>query len=203
MVLQAAGDISAGFAQGLTHNVAPALEGLSERLTRPGAAFLDVGVGVAGLAIAMARLCPVLRIVGVDPWQPSLRLARENVERAGLGGRIELREQGGETLEDEGAFDLAWVASAFMPERVLPQVCARAHRALRPGGWMLLGMLNQGPDPQTAALVRLRATLWGGPLWASVEGEAVLRDSGLVEVRTLPGPPGALTTLVAGRRKPG
>ena len=203
VILQAAGDISAGFAQGLTRNVAPALEGLSERLTAPGAAFLDVGVGVAGLAIAMARLCPELRIVGVDPWQPSLRLARENVDRAGLGDRIELREQGGETLEDEGAFDLAWVASAFMPERVVPRICARAHRALRPGGWMLLGMLNLGQDPQTAALVGLRATLWGGPLWTGGEGETVLREGGLVEVRTLPGPPGALTTLVAGRRKPG
>ena len=120
MVLQAAGDISAGFAQGLTRNVAPALEGLSERLARPGATFLDVGVGVASLAIAMARLCPELRIVGVDPWQPSLRLARENVDRAGLGDRIELREQGGETLEDEAAFDLAWLATAFMPERLIP-----------------------------------------------------------------------------------
>jgi hypothetical protein len=64
-------------------------------------------------------------------------------------------------------------------------------------------MINPGENPQTAALVRLRATLWGGPLWTGAQGEAVLRDSGLVDVRTLPSPPGALTTLVAGRRKPG
>src|SRR5687767_11479841 len=40
-ILQAGGDTSAGFAQGLTRMVAPALEGLSERLGRPGASFLD------------------------------------------------------------------------------------------------------------------------------------------------------------------
>jgi SAM-dependent methyltransferase len=202
VILQGAGDVSAGFALGLTRNVAPALEGLSERLARPGAAFLDVGVGVAGLAIAMARLSPGLRIVGVDPWQPSLRLARENVSRAGLADRIELREQGGETLEDEATFDLAWLATAFMPERIIPQVCARAHHALRPGGWLLFGMVNPGENPQAAALMRLRTVLWGGPLWTGAQGETVLREIGLVDVRTLPSPPGALTTLVAGRRKP-
>ena len=181
--------------------MAPALEGLSERLARPGAAFLDVGVGVAGLAIAMARLSPELRIVGVDPW--SLRCGWPARTSTGPGSPTASScANRGETLEDEAAFDLAWVAAVFMPERVLPAVCARAHQALRPGGWLLLGMLNHGQDAQTAALVRLRATLWGGPLWTGVQGEALLRDSGLVDVRTLPGPPGALTTLVAGRRKP-
>jgi predicted O-methyltransferase YrrM len=69
--------------------------GLAERLRSAGAALLDVEWGVARSAIALAQMWPELRIVGIDPWEPSLRLARENVDQADLGGRIELRQQGG------------------------------------------------------------------------------------------------------------
>ena len=79
---------------------------------------------------------PNLRIVGIDVFKPSLRLARENVEKAGLLDRIELREQGAEALEDDEAFDLAWMPTVFMPERVIPEATERTHRALRPAaGW--------------------------------------------------------------------
>jgi hypothetical protein len=83
-ILRAGGEVSAGFALALRDVIAPSLKGLEQRLASPDGAFLDVGVGVAGLAIAMARLWPALGVVGVDPWPPSLALARENVERAGL-----------------------------------------------------------------------------------------------------------------------
>ena len=62
-ILRAAGETSAGFADVLKQMIAPRLSGLSERLEARGS-FLDVGVGVAGLAIAMARLWPTLRVVG-------------------------------------------------------------------------------------------------------------------------------------------
>ncbi len=199
-LLQAAGDTSAGFAHGLTHVVAPALDGLAERLGKPGAAFLDIGVGVAGLAIALARLWPELRVVGIDTWQPSLVRARTNVERAGLRTRIELREQRAESLEDDAAFDLAWVPLPFMSEQVIPATLQRARRAVRPGGWALIGLTNPGPDPAMAAVVRLRTTMWGGPLLSTGNAEHLLRDAGFTEVVSLPTPPGSIVALVAGRR---
>jgi hypothetical protein len=52
-ILQAGGELSAGFANTLTHTIAPGLDGLSPRLRSPGGSFLDVGVGVAGLSIAL------------------------------------------------------------------------------------------------------------------------------------------------------
>ena len=62
-----------GFARVLRDTVAPQLDGSRGAARRAeGASFLDVGVGVAGLAIAMAGQWPNLRVVGIDPWEPSL-----------------------------------------------------------------------------------------------------------------------------------
>ena len=202
-VLQAVGDFARDHAHALTQNVVPALAGLSERFGAPGAAFLDIGVGVAGLAIEMAELWPNIRIVGIDVWQPSLRLARKNVNAVGLRERIELREQSADKLEDDNAFDLAWVPMIFMPEQVLPATTERVLRALRPGGWVVFALANFGAlDKTSAAFWRLRTTTWGGPLWAPDDVEKLMRDHGFVETRTLPAPHGVPVALVVGRRKP-
>lgn len=99
-ILQAGGEVSISFADPLTRTIIPSLEGLSQRLDSPDGAFLDVGVGIAGLSIAMARLWSSLRVVGIDLWAPSLVLAHENVRSAGLTEHIELREQAVEVLSD-------------------------------------------------------------------------------------------------------
>ena len=57
--------------------------GLSEVLRRRGA-FLDVGTGVGSLAIEAARSWSALRVVGIDPWEPALALARKNIAQSGL-----------------------------------------------------------------------------------------------------------------------
>jgi predicted nucleic acid-binding protein len=81
----------------------------------------DVGVGTAGLAIAMANLWSSLKVVGIDPWATSVTLAQENVQNAGLAERIQLREQAVEAFWDTNQFDLAWLPSAFIPERVISE----------------------------------------------------------------------------------
>ena len=199
-VLQAAGDVSAGFPGALRRAIAPRLDGLPERLAAAGASFLDVGVGVAAMAVEMVRQWPSLRVVGLDPWAPSLAITRENVRAAGLADRIELREQGAERLPDENRFDLAWVPSVFIPGQALPAVLERSARALRPGGWLLLAFANPGSDPLAAALTRLRTALWGGAPLAPAEAEGLLARSGLVEVKTLPSPPNSTVAMAAGRR---
>src|SRR5262245_30186713 len=55
--------------------------------------FLDVGTGVGLLAVAATSVWPTASVVGIDTWKPSLERATTNVEAAGLGERIELREQ--------------------------------------------------------------------------------------------------------------
>ena len=201
-ILQAGGEVSAGFAGALTNRIVPGLEGLAQRLGSSDGSFLDVGVGVAGLSIAMMRLWPGLRVIGIDPWSPALTLAQENVRRAGLTDRIELRPQSVGDLSEIEAFDLAWLPSAFIPSKLISMACENIFRALRPGGWLLFAMAHSSVDPVTASLVRLRTALWGGCPMAPAEVEILLSRTGLVDVRALPSPPGAIVALVAGRRLP-
>lgn len=200
-LLQTFGALTKNLPVVLKRVFAPQLDGLGHRLEQKGAAFLDVGVGVGALAIEMARAFPELRVVGVDPWAPSLALARENVAQAGLAERIELRRQGGEELTDRSAFDLAWIASPFMPEEVVPAVLERVLAGLRAGGWALFAIARPSTEPLADALWRFRVRTYGGGLSTIEAAEALLRRMGYTEVRALPSPPGAIAATVAGRRK--
>jgi precorrin-6B methylase 2 len=196
-LLQATGDATCGFAQLLHETLAPQLDGLAERLARPGAAFLDIGAGVARLAIEMATSHPKLRVVGLEPWGPSLELARENVTAAGLQGRVEIREQAGEDVAVSESYDLAWIPGAFLPGRVIPILVARVLRALRPGGWLLFALPSTSDDALATALARFRTVMFGGEPVSAPEVEAQLAHAGFVETRTLSVRVG---TLVAARR---
>jgi hypothetical protein len=65
-LLQSIGEFSATFPNALKQTL-PRLEGLADRLESPDGALLDVGVGIGAIAIAMARVWPRLRVVGIDP----------------------------------------------------------------------------------------------------------------------------------------
>lgn len=201
-ILLSIGETARLHAQTVTRDIVPACVGLKERLAGPGSRLLDVGVGVAGSAIALAQMWPELQIVGIDPWQPSLRLARENVERAGLSERIELREQGVETLEDQNAYDYVYFANTFIPERLAVTGLQRTLAALRPGGWISVASTNEAAPAPLAALFRLRETFWGGTAWRTADAERVLRETGFAEVHSPPVPPLALATWTLARRAP-
>jgi cyclopropane fatty-acyl-phospholipid synthase-like methyltransferase len=148
----------------------------------------------------MARTWPSLHVVGLDVWAPALAIARENVRAAQLEERIELREAAGESIADEEAFDLAWIPSLFVPEKVLPELLRRVHRALRPGGWLLFPMLKGSTDPLASAVALLRTAFWGGSLASSEQVEEWLTSAGFADVRTLPSAPVAMTGMVAARK---
>ncbi|MFN8061091.1 MAG: class I SAM-dependent methyltransferase [Vicinamibacterales bacterium] len=197
-VLQRAGDISEGFATVLPR-LLPLLDGLSNRLQTPGAAFLDVGTGVAKLALAMARVWPSLAVVGIDVWPPALAIARANIEEAGLQNRVEVREQPCEQLTDEAMYDLAWLPAPFVPKHSLGNLSERVHGALKPGGWLLCAAAKPGDDLRGAAL-RFRVQLYGGEPSAQTEIENLLSAKSFINVRTLPGPPRDYKIIVAGQR---
>jgi precorrin-6B methylase 2 len=198
-LLEAQGRTSAAFAAVLKTAVAPALSGLTERLSSPGAVFLDVGVGVAGLAVAMCRAWPELRVIGIDPWQPALELARRNAERAGLAARIELRHQRVEELTERDAVDLCWLAAPFLPRSALAAGLERVAAALRPGGWAVIDTYRGGDD-LASALARLRTARSGGASLSAGQAEELLAGAGLESIATFPVDSGVPMLLVAGQR---
>jgi release factor glutamine methyltransferase len=73
--------------------------------TLPEPRVLDVGVGSGAIALAIADEHPAARVVAVDRSERALSLARENLVRASVNGRVRLVE--GDLLSGvEGPFDL-------------------------------------------------------------------------------------------------
>ncbi len=199
-LLQAQGDASTMLPPMLKMNLLAQMGDLGDRLEQPEARFLDVGTGVGGLAIAMCRLFPHVRVVGVDMYDVPLGIARENVAAAGLGERIELRQQRIEELRDESAFDLAWLPTFFVPERALAAATAHVRAALRPGGWLLfpISACPAGTDAQRA-MIALLTDMWGGTVLSVERAEAVLKEAGFTELKPILGPPFAPALMVAKR----
>jgi 2-polyprenyl-3-methyl-5-hydroxy-6-metoxy-1,4-benzoquinol methylase len=90
VILLSLGHASASIAA-IIARLAPTLDGLDAALERDGAVFCDVGAGVGALSIALCRTWPRLRVVGLEPWPPSLRIAEQEVSAAGLSDRIDVR----------------------------------------------------------------------------------------------------------------
>ena len=74
--------------------------GLAEALARPGAKMLDVGTGVAAMAVAYAELFPELTVVGLDVLPRVLALAATTVAASQVADRVVLREQDVATLDE-------------------------------------------------------------------------------------------------------
>jgi len=147
--------------------------------------FLDVGAGVGLLAVSAARVWPTATVVGIDVWEPSLERARANVAAAGLDERITLRNQDLTALDDVDAFDCAWLPTFFLPDDVLKTGLARVMQAVRPGGWIVLGLFLPPPQPLGEATMALRTIRSGGCVLDVERASALLEDAGCAAVHRL------------------
>ena len=205
-ILKAQGTGSEAAAQ-RTRSYMPLLEGLEARMHAPTAAFLDVGTGVGGLAIALCRNFPNLRAVGLDPAPEALAAAQREVAAAHLTDRIELRQQRVEDLTDRAAFDFAWFPNMFFPLEVIQRGLRSVWTALRPGGWIMLVAVSAPGGDLQPTLARFRNVLWGGePLLPEPLAELVT-EAGFKPVQFLPtvgglyfGLPGTTLQPIFGRR---
>ena len=162
--------------------------------------FLDVGSGVGLLAIAAAGVWPQATVVGIDVWGPSLEAAAANVRAAGLGDRITLRDQDVAALDDSDAYDGAWFPTFFVTEPVLEAAMPRLYRALRPGGWLVLGRMAPPPDPLAQAVSTLRTIRAGGTDFDAKRLIAALEAVGCTAVRVVPRQGPAPMEYVIGQR---
>jgi len=165
------------------------------------ARILDVGTGVGGLAVAFATRFPESTIVGIDPWEPALVLARERVASAGLDGRVTLLNQTVQELEDPDGFDLAWLPSFFIPESVLDAAIGRIHTLMRPDGTLVVGVHERtGEESLASAVDDLFTVRAGGSVVYPEDALARLRDAGFDDAREVERDWDAPLRLVVGRR---
>ncbi len=183
-----------------TERLFPNLEGLTEALEAPTASFLDVGTGAGRVAIAMCRQFPNLRVVGIDPFETALELARRNVAEADLGGRIELCAESVQDLVDENRYELAWVPVMFLPADVAARGLHRVRAALRPGGWAILGSLAAEGEEVQPAVLRLVSLLFGSGRLFPEHAAEMLVAADYDSIRVFPAVPGVPIRMIVGRR---
>jgi ubiquinone/menaquinone biosynthesis C-methylase UbiE len=163
--------------------------------------ILDVGTGVAGLAVPLCSTFPNATVLGLDPWEPALAIARENVADAGLDERVTLLAIPIESFDDPEGFDLVWLPAFFIPETVLNEAIKRVFAVTRPGGTLVVGALyGAGDDPLAAAVDDLFTVRSGGSVVYPDDLVARLERAGFADVREVERTWDAPLRLVAGRR---
>ena len=189
--LLAQGNASALGAAGFVRFGLPMLPGLAAALARPGARMLDVGTGVAAMAVAYAQVLPAVTVVGIDVLPRVLALAARTVAASGVAGRVELREQDVSELNDDAVYALAWLPAPFLPEPALREGAARVVRALVPGGWVMLGHGKYGHDASDDAINRFKTIAFGGTALDEPAAQQLLKAAGIPHPFTVPTPPGS------------
>ena len=169
-------------------------------LGRPGARILDVGTGVARLAIAFCKAFADCTVVGVDPFEPALALARANIAEEGLDSRITLVAKPIQELEDDDGFDLVWFPTFFVPDSVLDDALVRIRNMARPGAQVALGVFEAPEDPLAAATDALFTVRAGGAALTIDDATARLARAGFDDVDHVSRDMNVPLQLVVGRR---
>ncbi|MDX3072748.1 class I SAM-dependent methyltransferase [Streptomyces sp. MI02-7b] len=200
-VLLHQGRASAAVGRALGSRIVPQLPGLGDRLAGDGGHILDVGTGVAALALALAEAFPRARVTGIDVLERALDLARGELAEArpGTADRVTLLRRDVADTSERAAYDLVWLPAPFLSEAVLETALPRLADALVPGGWLVAGAGSPSPDGLRRAVGRWNAARNGGSAYDADRMAEVLAARGLQDVRRFPTVPGG-PVLVAGRR---
>jgi predicted O-methyltransferase YrrM len=189
--LLAQGTASAQAARAFAQFLLPQMGDLAGRLAAPGARMLDIGTGVAALAVGFAQAFPQLHVLGIDTLDRALDLARQAIAASDVAARVTVRKQDVADVADDTGFDLAFLPAPFIPQPAVRAGLPRVAAALRPGGWLMVGHGKFGGTPVQDALTRLKTLAYGGTPLDDAAACQLLRDAGLTSVRTAPTPPGA------------
>jgi methylase of polypeptide subunit release factors len=123
--------------------------------------MLDVGTGVAALAVAYAELFPQLTVVGIDVIPRVLALAEQTVTASSVSDRVLLRQQDVSSLDEPETYAFAWVPAPFIPESALGVGVVRVVQSLLPGGWLMLGHGKYGGSAVDDAVGRFKTVAYG------------------------------------------
>lgn len=153
----------------------------------PGQTVLDLGCG-AGLDLILAarKVGPVGRVIGVDASEEMLPLAAANVERAGVGDRVELRQGLIEALP-VADHSVDWVISNCVVNLSTdkPRVFREIARVLKPGGTAVIADLVAEELPDW---VLAHGDLYSACITGAVSEQRYLqlaRDAGLEEASVM------------------
>jgi hypothetical protein len=199
-ILDAQGVGSGSIMETVCRDVVPKLDGLTERLSAPNAEFLDVGAGVGAICVALARLWPNLRIVGLEPAAAPLLEAQRNIAATEVAERIEILPIRLDQLTDVDRYEAGWLPQVFLPLDVLHQSLGPFYRSIKPGGWGILFALSAEGSDVGSAVSRLRNVLWGGEPHPPSAVAELMAGAGFRDLRVEPAGGIASASLIMGRK---
>ncbi len=168
----------------------PELPGLQERLAS-GGSVLEVGCGAGQHLLQLAKAFPTARLVGVDIDPTGLKAAREAITNAGIDDRVTLISGDLATEVPAQSVDTVVMIEVLheIGQAIRQSVINACHRALRPGGWLLI---VDETYPETLSHSREKDYLvpvqtgfeeltWGNVIPDRAEQEALLSQAGFEE----------------------
>ncbi|NDW54808.1 cyclopropane-fatty-acyl-phospholipid synthase family protein [Aliiroseovarius sp. PrR006] len=167
-------------------------------LLEGGARILDVGSGVGWISITLAESWPHIHVDGLEILPPALERAQINLANSEVSDRVRFLDKNVTELDEEERYDVIFVPMMFIPESALRAAMPRLCRALRPGGFLIVGNYRLSDDPLMRALNGLQTCISGGRVWDEEEiGELLLEYGFKLELDVAPGMP---ISLHPGRR---
>jgi ubiquinone/menaquinone biosynthesis C-methylase UbiE len=111
---------------------------------------LDVGTGTAQIPVALCRTSAAAHVVAVDLAEHMLHVARQNVERAGLGQRIQIERCDAKGLPFADSSFGAVISNSIVHHIPEPgTVLAEMTRVVVPGGLLFVRDLLRPADEPT------------------------------------------------------
>jgi 2-polyprenyl-3-methyl-5-hydroxy-6-metoxy-1,4-benzoquinol methylase len=123
-----------------------------------------VACGVGWAAIAIARAYPSVTVDGFDLDESSIRLARENARRAGVGDRVTFAVRNAADPAAAGQYDLVVIIEAVHDMSRPVEVLAAVRQMLRPGGAALIAE-EKTEDRFTAPAGEIERSYYGFSLF--------------------------------------
>ncbi len=125
-----------GYRNGLISEWIPKLDGISARLAR-GGRVADIGCGYGAALLLLAAAYPDAELVGFDAHGPSIDVARERAEEAGVADRVRFEVADAYTFPP-GPYDLVCYFATLHDLGDPARSAAHARSSLAPDGLVML-----------------------------------------------------------------
>jgi SAM-dependent methyltransferase len=187
-------EMSQGFALFMKQHAKGRAERLSKLVNCSGAnLMLDLGCGPGSYAIAFARCYPHLKIVSFDRDDQTLNIAREEIVRENLQGRIHLRK-GDFFIDDIGNdYDLVLLSSVIciLGEKENITLLKKVKDSLKNGGRVVILDLildESKTKPVSGAMfaVNMLVTIPNGRSYSFSEVKGWFQELGIKDIQQIP-----------------